>query len=161
MVTQSSSSTFRLTIYMSCLEFGTKSYRFFKLLDGRAHVQDPYYSTRATVPLPFLNLNLRRHPQIERTERVEGEEEKRREGRLEHVFVDPRRSTPKIGWGSFPLSVFPISIACSRCSWWSRLVWCSAARLDARKKLRVNGVESPWLPSSSPSPSFFPRENPR
>jgi hypothetical protein len=32
----------------------------------------------------------------------------------------------------FPL--FRISMASPRCSWWCRLVWCSAVRLDARNK---------------------------
>ena len=63
-----------------------------------------------------------------------------REGKLGHVFVDPHRSSPKTGWDSSPLSVFPISMAFSCCSWWCRPVWCSAARLDARKKRKRSGI---------------------
>jgi hypothetical protein len=43
----------------------------------------------------------------QRTERGEGEEEKRREGKLGHVVIDPHRSSPETGWGFFPLSIFP------------------------------------------------------
>ena len=86
-------------------------------------LQDPCYSNHSysTNPLQTLSRrpSVRRHfllPWKERRE--EGEEEKRREGKLGHVFVDPRRSSPKTCWDSSPLSVFPISMVFPCCSWW-------------------------------------------
>jgi hypothetical protein len=76
---------------------------------------------------------------VERKER-RGEEEKRREGKQGHVFVDPSRSSPKISWDSSPLSIFPIPMVFSRCSWWCRLVSYSAVRLDAKKKGKRSGI---------------------
>jgi len=55
---------------------------------------------------------------IQRIESGEGEEEKRKEGRLGHAAVRRRRSFPKTSWDSFPLSVFPISMVFPHCSWW-------------------------------------------
>jgi len=128
------------------LEFGPKSYSFLSCWTPEPVLQGSRYSNLcySTNPL-FLNLShrpsLRRHslsPWKQRRE--EGEEEKRRKRKLGHVVVNPHRSSPKTGWGSSPLSVFSISMAFSRCSWWCRLVWCSAPRLDARKKGKQSGI---------------------
>ena len=129
---------------MSRLEFGSKSYSFFNLLDTRAALQDPSYSnlSYSTEPpsLPNPKPSPLRAPllpfAVERKER----RGRGREGKLRHIFVDPRRSSPKTCWDSCPLSVFPISMAFPCFLWSCRLVWCSAARLDARKKGKRSGI---------------------
>jgi hypothetical protein len=128
-----------MTIYMSRLEFGSKSYSYFKLLGGRATLQYACYSNptlplanpKAVTPPCAATLFCRGN---------KGEDEKRKRGELGHVFIDPRRSSPKIGWGSFPLSVFPHLHGFPRCSWWCHFVWSSTARLDARKKGKQSGI---------------------
>ena len=135
-----------MTIYMLRLEFGPKSYSFLSCWTPEPVLQGSRYSNLcySTNPL-FLNLShrpsLRRHslsPWKQRRE--EGEEEKRREGKLGHVFVDPPGSSPKTGWDSSPLFIFPFSMTFPHCSWWCRLVWYSAARLDAKKKGKQSGI---------------------
>jgi len=74
------------------------------------------------------------------TKERRGREEKRREGKLGHVFVDPPGSSPKTGWDSSPLFIFPFSMTFPCCSWWCRLVWCSAARMETRKKGKRSGI---------------------
>ena len=69
---------------------------FFKLLDSQAHAT----VTNATVPPPLLNPKtlapyLRHHPFAVETKGRRSEE--RREEKLGHVVIDPRRSSPKIG----------------------------------------------------------------
>ena len=83
----------------------------------------PHYSTCALqYPSPFWTLSPSSLPappfSVTRSRKEKGEEEKRREGKLGHVFVDPRRSSPKTCWDSSPLSVFPISMVFPCCSWW-------------------------------------------
>ena len=107
--------------------------------------QDPCYSNHSysTNPLQTLSRrpSLRRHFLLPwKQRREEGEEEKRRKRKLGHVVVNPHRSSPKTGWGSSPLSVFPISMAFPCFLWSCRLVWCSAPRLDARKKGKQSGI---------------------
>ena len=84
-------------------------------------------TAHATVPPPLLNPKtlapyLRHHPFAVETKGRRSEE--RREEKLGHVVIDPRRSSPKIGWDSSPLFVFPISMSFSCCSWWCRLFGC-------------------------------------
>ena len=99
MVAQSSSSTFRLTIYMSRLEFGPKSYRFFSCWTPGPVLQGSRYST---APFPYPKPSPLLAPPLP----FAVETKERREGKLGHVVVDPHHSSPKTGWGSSPLSVF-------------------------------------------------------
>ena len=57
-----------------------------------------------------------------------------------HTLESKEFKLSRIGWDSFPLSVSPISMVFPRCSWWCCLVWCGAARVDARKKGKRSGI---------------------
>jgi len=117
------------------LEFGSNGYSFFKLLGGQTRATWPPMNSTQTPPLQTLSCrpSLCRHPLlpcIKRTERGEGEEEKRREGRLGHVIVHRRRSSPKTGRDSFPLLVSPQFGSFPRCSWWFPHACCSLEAIE-------------------------------
>ena len=98
-----------------------------------------------------------------RKERGRGREEKRREGKLGYVFVDPRRSSPKTGRDSFPLLVFPQFGSLPRCSWWFPMCAAAWGQLKGYRDPRrqENGGESLFGSSPLPSSLIFSRGNPR
>jgi hypothetical protein len=139
------------------LKLGSRSYTFFRVSGPRHGTAScstlalqyhhpppipnpkPLAPTCAATPLPVHPI-ARAPKNREGRGRGRGREEKRREGKLARACR--RRSSPKTGWGSFPLSIFPISMVFPHCSWWCRLL-CVVVRQGLMQGRRRNGAESP------------------